>query len=67
MAGDDELLVQVHAAAVDPGVWHMMTGLPYVFRLAMGLRAPKRGMLRRRPCRSRGDGRRERDQVQTGG
>ena len=46
MAGDDELLVRVHAAAVDPGVWHMMTGLPYVFRLAMGLRAPERGMLR---------------------
>ena len=46
MAGDDELLVRVHAAGVDPGVWHMMTGLPYVFRLAMGLRAPKAGMLR---------------------
>lgn len=46
--GDDEILVQVHAAGVDAGVWHLMTGLPYVVRLAgYGLRAPKhqvRGM-----------------------
>lgn len=30
--GDDEVLVRVHAAAVDPGVWHLMTGLPYLVR-----------------------------------
>jgi NADPH:quinone reductase-like Zn-dependent oxidoreductase len=41
MAGDDELLVRVHAAGVDPGVWHMMTGLPYMIRLSFGLRRPK--------------------------
>jgi NADPH:quinone reductase-like Zn-dependent oxidoreductase len=40
--GDDELLVRVHAAGVDRGVWHVMTGLPYPIRLAgYGLRAPK--------------------------
>ena len=26
---DDEVLVRVHAAGVDRGVWHIMTGLPY--------------------------------------
>lgn len=42
VAGDNELLVQVHAAAVDPGVWHLMTGLPYLVRaFGYGLRAPK--------------------------
>ena len=37
---DDEVLVRVHAAGVDRGVWHVMTGLPYPIRLAgYGLRA----------------------------
>ena len=32
----------MHAAGVDRGVWHLMTGLPYPVRLAgYGLRAPK--------------------------
>jgi NADPH:quinone reductase-like Zn-dependent oxidoreductase len=40
--GDEEVLVRVHAAGVDRGVWHIMTGLPYPIRLAgYGLRAPK--------------------------
>jgi NADPH:quinone reductase-like Zn-dependent oxidoreductase len=38
---DDEVLVRVHAAGLDPGVWHLMTGLPYLLRLAYGLRRPK--------------------------
>jgi NADPH:quinone reductase-like Zn-dependent oxidoreductase len=39
---DGEVLVRVHAAGVDRGVWHVMTGLPYPIRLAgYGLRAPK--------------------------
>src|SRR5678815_1531312 len=37
----NEVLVKVHAAALDRGTWHMMTGLPYLGRLALGLRAPK--------------------------
>ena len=28
--GDEEVLVQVHAAGVDPGVWHLMAGEPYL-------------------------------------
>jgi NADPH:quinone reductase-like Zn-dependent oxidoreductase len=40
--GDDEVLVQVHAAGVDQGAWHLMAGVPYPIRLAgYGLRAPK--------------------------
>ncbi|PBC75765.1 NADPH:quinone reductase-like Zn-dependent oxidoreductase [Streptomyces sp. TLI_235] len=40
--GPDEVLVRVHAAGVDPGVWHLMAGLPYPVRLASGLRTPRR-------------------------
>lgn len=39
--GDGEVLVSVRAAGVDPGVWHLMTGLPYLFRLGFGVRRPK--------------------------
>jgi NADPH:quinone reductase-like Zn-dependent oxidoreductase len=40
--GADDLLVRVHAAGVDPGVWHLMTGLPYLVRIfGFGLRVPK--------------------------
>jgi NADPH:quinone reductase-like Zn-dependent oxidoreductase len=40
--GDDELLIRVQAAGVDPGVWHLMTGLPYLVRvMGFGLRRPK--------------------------
>ena len=42
---DDEVLVQVHAAGVDPGVWHLMTGRPYLVRvMGYGLRTPKVGV-----------------------
>jgi NADPH:quinone reductase-like Zn-dependent oxidoreductase len=40
--GDGEVLVRVRAAGLDPGVWHLMTGLPYLVRiLGFGVRAPK--------------------------
>ena len=39
---DDEVLVRVHAASVNPLDWHVMRGTPYVLRLAAGLRAPRR-------------------------
>jgi NADPH:quinone reductase-like Zn-dependent oxidoreductase len=40
--GDDEVLVRVRAAGVDPGVWHLMTGRPYLVRLmGVGVRRPK--------------------------
>ena len=40
--GDDEVLLRVHAAGLDRGAWHMMTGKPYLMRVsAFGLRKPK--------------------------
>jgi NADPH:quinone reductase-like Zn-dependent oxidoreductase len=45
VVGDDEVLVQVRAAGVDPGVWHLMTGRPYLVRvMGYGLRTPKVGV-----------------------
>ncbi len=38
---DDEVLIQVHAAAVNPYDWHFMRGSPYFMRLMLGLGAPK--------------------------
>jgi NADPH:quinone reductase-like Zn-dependent oxidoreductase len=39
---DEQVLVRVHAASVDRGTWHIMTGLPYPIRVAgFGLRKPK--------------------------
>src|SRR5690349_13157348 len=46
VAGDGEVLLRVHAAGVDQGVWHLMVGMPYVMRLAgFGIRAPKNPLL----------------------
>lgn len=39
--GADEVLVEVRAAGLDRGTWHLMAGLPYAARLVVGLRAPK--------------------------
>ena len=45
VVGDDEVLVGVRAAGVDPGVWHLMTGVPYLVRvIGYGLRKPKVGI-----------------------
>src|SRR4051794_25668997 len=38
---DHEVLVRVHAAGLDRGTEHLMTGKPYVMRLGFGLRKPK--------------------------
>jgi NADPH:quinone reductase-like Zn-dependent oxidoreductase len=41
---DNQVLVQVQAAGVHRGDWHIMTGLPYLIRLVvptLGLRKPK--------------------------
>lgn len=35
------VLVRVHAAGVDAGVWHLMAGRPEVVRLFMGRRGPR--------------------------
>lgn len=34
---DDEVLIRVYAAGVDPSVWHLMEGQPYLIRLGFGL------------------------------
>jgi len=40
--GDGEVLIGVRAASADPGVWHTMTGVPYLMRvIGFGLRRPK--------------------------
>ncbi|MDR7081804.1 NADPH:quinone reductase-like Zn-dependent oxidoreductase [Arthrobacter ginsengisoli] len=39
--GDDDVLIRVQAAGVEQGVWHLMSGLPYLTRAFFGLRAPK--------------------------
>ncbi len=38
---DNEVLLKVHAASVNPADWHFMRGAPYFLRLAAGLRKPK--------------------------
>lgn len=37
----DQVLVRVHAAGLDRGAWHLMTGRPFLMRLVFGLRTPK--------------------------
>jgi NADPH:quinone reductase-like Zn-dependent oxidoreductase len=41
VAGDDQLLVKVHAASVNPIDWHRMRGQPYFMRMSEGLSKPK--------------------------
>jgi NADPH:quinone reductase-like Zn-dependent oxidoreductase len=38
------VVVRVHAAGVDPGVWLLVTGEPRILRAAAGLRRPKRAI-----------------------
>jgi len=44
-AADKEVLLRVHAAGLDRGTWHMMTGKPYLLRLVTGLRRPRKPVL----------------------
>ena len=37
---DDHVLVEVHAASVNPADWHLIRGNPYLARLQIGLRRP---------------------------
>lgn len=39
-AADNEILVKVHAASVNPADWHMMRGTPYLIRMGTGFRKP---------------------------
>ena len=38
---DDEVLIRIHAASLNPLDWHFMRGSPYAMRIAAGLRRPK--------------------------
>jgi NADPH:quinone reductase-like Zn-dependent oxidoreductase len=38
---EDQVLVRVHAAGVNPADWAIMSGLPYIARPVYGLRKPK--------------------------
>lgn len=38
---DDEILIRIRAAAVNPLDWHLMRGSPFIVRLAAGLLRPK--------------------------
>jgi len=37
---DDQVLVEVHAASVNPADWHLIGGVPYIARVQIGLRRP---------------------------
>jgi len=39
--GDNQVLIRVHAAGLDRGTEHLMTGKPYAVRLALGIRRPR--------------------------
>jgi NADPH:quinone reductase-like Zn-dependent oxidoreductase len=45
LPADDELLVRVRAASVNPADWYGVTGRPYIARPTMGLRKPKSNRL----------------------
>src|ERR687893_2759963 len=38
---DDEVVLKVHAASVNPADWHILRGAPYLARMQFGLRKPK--------------------------
>lgn len=41
--GPDDVLLRVHAAGLDRGTWHEMTGRPYLMRImGFGVRSPKK-------------------------
>ena len=42
---DDEVLIKVHAASLNPLDWHFLRATPFFARLATGLRKPKRKIL----------------------
>jgi len=42
---DNEVLIKVHAAAVNAGDWHLLRGKPFLMRLGTGLLKPKHPIL----------------------
>jgi NADPH:quinone reductase-like Zn-dependent oxidoreductase len=45
VVGDDDVLVRIRAASVNPRDWHFLRGSPSVMRLQFGLRGPKDQLL----------------------
>jgi NADPH:quinone reductase-like Zn-dependent oxidoreductase len=44
-AAENEVLVRVHAAGLDRGTWHLMSGKPYLMRVVgLGFRGPKQSV-----------------------
>ncbi len=42
---DDQALIRVRAASINPYDWHFLEGTPYIMRLESGLRKPKKRQL----------------------
>jgi NADPH:quinone reductase-like Zn-dependent oxidoreductase len=42
---DDQVMIRVHAASVNPLDWHFLRGTPFVIRMTAGLVRPKRKIL----------------------
>ncbi len=42
VAADNEVLIRIRAASLNPYDWHFLRGLPYVMRLMFGLRKPRK-------------------------
>jgi NADPH:quinone reductase-like Zn-dependent oxidoreductase len=40
-AGNNQVLIKVRAASINPYDWHLMRGMPYIVRIPTGLRTPK--------------------------
>lgn len=47
LVGDGQVLIRVHAAGLDRGTEHLMTGKPYAVRLSLGMRRPRNPVLGR--------------------
>jgi NADPH:quinone reductase-like Zn-dependent oxidoreductase len=45
VVGDEDVLIRVMAASVNPLDWHFMRGIPYILRPQAGLLRPKDGVL----------------------
>ena len=65
--GDDDVLIRVRAAGVEQGVWHLMTGLPFLTRAFFGFKAPKKPIRGREVAGPGRGGGAERCRVPAGG
>lgn len=45
VAKDDEVLVRIIGAGINPGDWYLLNGIPYLLRLSTGLFSPRKKIL----------------------